>query len=142
MSPNVSPSTKLISKYLENLERIQTLVSGKPPTCHNGDTMCLTKNRIPRCTPQTFTKFITKFSALTIKRSVQDTSYGARMKKKQTKQKYIKALILVLGLLQVVGTVIKALILVLSLLQVVGTVKSHSFSTGPTISSRHSKNNP
>ena len=42
------------------------------------------------------------------------------------KKNKIKALILVLGLLQVVGTVkIKALILVLGLLQVVGTVKKH-----------------
>ena len=37
--------------------------------------------------------------ALTIKRSGQDTGYGARMKKTK------KALILVLGLLQVVSTV-------------------------------------
>ena len=52
----------------------------------------------------------------------------------------LKALILVLGLLQVVGTVkiqkLKALILVLGLLQVVGTVKNKAkathFSTGPT----------
>ena len=38
---------------------------------------------------------------------------------------------------------IKALILVLGLLQVVGTVKKYNgthFSTGPTTSSRHSKN--
>ena len=46
---------------------------------------------------------------------------------KGKKKKKIKALILVLGLLQVVGTVknqkLKALILVLGLLQVVGTVK-------------------
>ena len=69
----------LFSKYLENLEPIPELDSEKPPTCHNGDTMCRTKNRIPRCTPQTITKFITKFSALTIQRSGQDTSYGARM---------------------------------------------------------------
>ena len=52
-----------------------------PLVCHNGDTVCRTKNRIPRCTPQTITKFITKFSALTIKRSGQDTSYGARINK-------------------------------------------------------------
>ena len=71
----------LFSKYLENLEPIPRLVSEKPPTCHNGDTVCRTKNRIPRCTPQTITKFITKFSALTIKRSGQDTSYGARINK-------------------------------------------------------------
>ena len=56
------------------------------------------KNRIPRCTPQTITKFITKFSALTIKRSDQDTGYGARM-----------------------------------------NIGIH-FITGPTTSSRHSKN--
>ena len=98
---NVAPSTTLFFKYLENLERIPILVSEKPPTCHNGDTMCRTKNRIPKCTSQTMTKFITKFSALTIKRSGQDTCYGARMQKIS-----IKALILVLGLLQVVvGTV-------------------------------------
>ena len=89
----------MFSKYFENFVQIPWLDSEKPPTCHNGDTMCRTKNRIPKCTPQTITKFITKVSALTIKRSGQDTIYGARM------QKYIKALILVLGLLQVVGTV-------------------------------------
>ena len=83
----------LFSKYLENLEPIPRLDSEKAPTYHNADTMCRTKNRIPRCTPQTVNKFITKFSALTIKRSGQETSYGARMHAK------IKALILILGLL-------------------------------------------
>ena len=56
--------------------------------------------------------------------------------------KKLKALILVLGLLQVVSTVkLKALILVLSLLQVVSTVKTKGtyFSTAPTTSGRHSK---
>ena len=93
----------LFSKYLENFERIPRLDSEKPPMCHNGDTVCWTKNRIPRCTPQTITKFITKFSSLTIKRSVQDTGYGARMHACKNK-----------------GT---------------------HFGTGPTTSSRHSKNN-
>ena len=58
-------------------------------------------------------------SVLNLKRSGQGTGYGERKKKKK-----LKALILVLGLLQVVGTVkLKALILLLGLLQVVGTVK-------------------
>ena len=108
----------MFSKSLENLERIRRLVSLKPPMCHNTDTMRHTENRIPRYKPQTTTKSIPKFSALTLKRSSQDTGYGERMQVK------LKALILVLGLLQVVGTVkkLKALILVLGLLQVVGTV--------------------
>ena len=58
-------------------------------------------------------------AVLNLKRSGQYTGYGER------KEKKLKALILVLGLLQVVGTVkkLKALILVLGLHQVVGTVK-------------------
>ena len=86
--------------------------------CHNTDTMWHIENRIPRYKPQTTTKSIPKFSALTLKRSSQDTGYGDRMQKK------LKALILVLGLLQVVGTV---------------KTKGTHFSTGPTTSSRHSK---
>ena len=62
---NVSLSTKLFSKYLEILEWMPRLVSEKPPTCHISDTMCRTKNLIPKCKPQTITKFITIFSALT-----------------------------------------------------------------------------
>ena len=92
----------LFSKYIENLEPIPRLDSEKPPMCHNGDTMCRTKNRIPKCTPQTITKFITKFSALTTKRSGQDTSYEARTH--VCMHEVIKELILVLGLLKVVGT--------------------------------------
>ena len=68
--------------------------------CHNTDTMWHTENRIPRYKPQTTTKSIPKFSALRLKRSGQDTGYGERMHAKK-----LKALILVLGLLQVVGTV-------------------------------------
>ena len=78
------------------------------------------ENRIPRYKPQTTTKSIPKFSALTLKRSSQDTGYGDRMQKKK-----LKALILVLGLLQVVGTV---------------KTKGSEIRTGPTTSSRHSKN--
>ena len=111
----------MFSKSFENLERIQRIVSGKPPMCHNTDTMWHTENRIPWYKPQTTTKSIPKFSALRLKRSGQDTGYGERMKKTK-----LKALILVLGLLQVVGTVKKT--------------KGTEISTGPTTSSRHSKN--
>ena len=90
----------MFSKSLENLERIPMLVSVKRPMCHNNDTMWHTENCIPRYKPQTTTKTIPKFSALALKRSRQYTGYGERMQKKQ-----LKALILVLGLLQVVGTV-------------------------------------
>ena len=90
--------------------------------CHNTDTMWHTENRIPRYKPQTTTKSIPKFSALRLKRSSQDTGYGERMHAKK-----LRPVRLLLGLLQVVGTVktkkLKALILVLGLLQVVGTVK-------------------
>ena len=105
--------------------------------CHNTDTMWHTENRIPRYKPQMTIKSIPKFSTLRLKRSSQDTGYGERMHVK------LKPVRLVLGLLQVVGTVeLKALILVLGLLQVVGTVtaKGTHFSTGPTTSSRYSKN--
>ena len=88
--------------------------------CHNTDTMWHTENRIPRYKPQTTTKSIPKFSALRLKRSSQDTGYGERMHAK------LKALILVLGLLQVVGTV---------------KTKATHFSTVPTTNSRHSKKN-
>ena len=105
---------------MENLERIQRLVSLKPPMCHNTDTMWHTENRIPRYKPQPTTKSIPKFSALTLKRSSQDTGYGERMHAKK-----LRPVRLVLGLLQVVGTV---------------KTKATHFSTGPTTSSRHSKN--
>ena len=111
--------TSCFSKSLENLELIPRLVSVKPPMCHNTDTMWHTENRIPRYKPQITTKSIPKFSALRLKRSIQDTGYGERMHAK------LKALILVLGLLQVVGTV---------------KTKGSEISTGPTTSSRHSKN--
>ena len=67
--------------------------------CHNTDTMWHTENRIPRYTSLTTTKSIPKFSALRLKRSGQGTGYGERKIQK------LKALRLVLGLLQVVGTV-------------------------------------
>ena len=89
--------------------------------CHNTDTMWHTENRITWYKSQTTTKSIPKFSALRLKRSRQDTGYGERMQKKQ-----LREVILVLGLLQVVGTVKKT--------------KGTHFSTGPTTSSRHSKN--
>ena len=109
----------MFSKSCENLERIPILVSVKPPMCHNTDTMWHKENRIPRYKPQTTTKSIPKFSALRLKRSSQDTGYGDRMHACKTKDseistgpttssrhsKKLKALILVLGLLQVVGTV-------------------------------------
>ena len=59
---NVFPSTKLFSKYLENLERIPQLVSVKPPMCHNTDTIWHTKNRTPGYTPQTTTKYNSNYS--------------------------------------------------------------------------------
>ena len=58
-----------------------------------------TENRIPRYKPQTTTKSIPKFSALRLKRSSQDTGYGDR------KHAKLRTVRLVLGLLQVVGTV-------------------------------------
>ena len=66
-------------------------------------------NRIPRCKPQTITKLITKISALTIKRSGQDTGYGAWKNKgthfstgptTSSRHSKIKALIFVLSLLR------------------------------------------
>ena len=96
----VYPSSKSCSKSLENLERIQRLVSVKPPMCHNTDTMWHTKNHIPRYTSLTTNKSIPKFSALRLKRSGQGTGYGERKKK----------------------------------------TKGTEISTGPTASSRHSKN--
>ena len=112
-------SNKLFSKSRENLERIRRIVSLKPPMCHKTDTMWHIENRIPRYKPQTTTKSIPKFKSLGLKRSSQDTGYGERMIAK------LKALILVLGLLLVVGTV---------------KSKATHFSTGPTTSSLHSKN--
>ena len=83
-----------------------------------------TENRIPRYKPQTTTKSIPKFSALTLKRSSQDTGYGERMHASMHAKK-LKPVILVLGLLLVVGTVkLRPVRLVLALLQVVGTVKT------------------
>ena len=41
---------------MQNFVQIPKLDSEKPPTCHNGDTICRTKNRIPRCKPQTITR--------------------------------------------------------------------------------------
>ena len=101
-----------------NFERIQRLVSLKPPMCHNTDTMWHTENHIPRYKPQTTTKSIPKFLALRLKRSSQDTGYGDR------KHAKLRTVRLVLGLLQVVGTV---------------KTKASEISTGPTTSSRHSK---
>ena len=89
----------MFPKSLENFERIQRLVSLRPPMCHNTDTMWHTENRIPRYKPQTTTKSIPKFSALRLKRSSQDTGYGDR------KHAKLRTVRLVLGLLQVVGTV-------------------------------------
>ena len=96
------------------------LVSGKPPMCHNTDTMWHKENRIPRYTSLATTKSIPKFLVLRLKRSNQDTGYGER----KTKGTH-----LVLGLLQVFGTVKKQ-----------PKTKGTHFSTGPTTSSRHSKN--
>ena len=86
--------------YIQILDSQYKTNPTKPPVCHNSDTMWHIENRIPRYKPQTTTKSIPKFSALRLKRSSQDTGYGDRMQKKK-----LKALILVLGLLQVVGTV-------------------------------------
>ena len=90
----------MFSKSVENLERIQRLVSLKPPMCHNTDTMWRTENRISRYKTQPTTKSIPKFLALTLKRSSQDTGYGDRMHAQK-----LRPVRLVLGLLQVVGTV-------------------------------------
>ena len=66
----------------------------------NTDTMWHTENRIPRYKPQTTTKSIPKFSALHSNSLARTpATENACMQKK------LKALILVLGLLQVVGTV-------------------------------------
>ena len=92
---SIRPIFKMYMQIL-HMARIPRLVSEKPPTCHNDDTVCRTKNRIPRCTPQKITKFITKSSDLTINGLARTPA---------TEHALIKALILVLCLLQVVGTV-------------------------------------
>ena len=84
--------------------------------CHNTDTMWHIENRISRYTSLTTTKSIPKFSALRLKRTKQDTEHGERKTKgshfstgpttsSRHSKKKLKALILVLALLQVVGTV-------------------------------------
>ena len=82
---------------MENLDQIPRLVSKKPPVCHNGDKMCRTKNSISRCKLDVFYEGTSKIWSLNLSRCGQDTVYGE-----------IKATILVLGLLQVVGTVKKS----------------------------------
>ena len=57
-------------------KNFHTLVSEKPPVCHNRDTMCRTKNRIPKCTLDSYYKVKYKIWVLNLQRCAQETNHG------------------------------------------------------------------